>query len=71
MPPVDFKKLQCPLSLILNVPVDFKVGQCRLSNLREGRVALSNLTVKGLFCHPTVGSFDVSPYMVCSLLCTP
>ena len=30
-----------------NFPVDFKVVQCRLSNLRKGHVALSNLRVKG------------------------
>ena len=34
------------------VTVDFKVVQCHLSNLRKGRVALSNLRVKGpLFAH--------------------
>ena len=55
--PVDFKIVQCHLSILrndnvpcryfLNVPVDFKIFQCRLSNLRKGRVALSNLRVKG------------------------
>ena len=35
-----------PCRYFLNVPVDFKIVQCRLSNLRKGRVALSNLRVK-------------------------
>ena len=30
----------------LNDPVDFKIVQCRLSNLRKGRVTVSNLRVK-------------------------
>ena len=47
MSPVDFKKWQCPLSLMLNVPVDFKVPHCRMSILRNGPVGLSNLRVKG------------------------
>ena len=48
---------QCRLSILRNdnVPchyllflsVDFKRVQCRLSNLRKGRVALSNLRAKG------------------------
>ena len=77
MSPVDFKKWQCPLSLLLNFHVDFKKvpcplsilrkvnvpchyffflsvnfkrAQCRLSNLRKGRIALSNLRVKGHHC---------------------
>ena len=58
--PVDFKIAQCHLSILrngnvpcrpfLNVLVDFKVPgivQCRLSNLRKGPVALSNLRVNG------------------------
>ena len=47
MSPVDFKKWQCPLSLLLNVAVDVKVPQCRLSILRNSPVTLSNLRVKG------------------------
>ena len=56
--PVDLKIVSCPLSILrkVNVPchyfskflsVDFKRDQCHLSNLRKGRVALSNLRVKG------------------------
>ena len=47
---------QCRLSILRNCnvpcryftkfPVDFKIALCRLSNLRKGRVALSNLRVK-------------------------
>ena len=54
---VEFKIVQCRLSILRNdnvpchyfsnVPVGFKVVQCRLSNLRKGRVAPSNLRVKG------------------------
>ena len=47
MLPVNFKKLQCPLLLFLNVPVDFKVVQGRLSNSRKCHATLSNLRVKG------------------------
>ena len=55
--PVDFKIVPCLLSILrkVNVPchyflflsVDFKRVQCHLSNLKKGRVALSNLRVKG------------------------
>ena len=48
MSPVDFNKRQCPLSLfLLFISVDFKRVQCRLSNVRKGRVTLSNLRVNG------------------------
>ena len=36
--PVDFKKLQCPLSLFLKFPCRFKMPQCHLSILRNGNV---------------------------------
>ena len=36
-----------PIVIFFNVSVDFKGVQCRLSILRNGRVALSNLMVKG------------------------
>ena len=39
------------MSPVVNVAVEFKVVQCHLSHLRKGRVALSNLRVKG----PTEG----------------
>ena len=55
--PVDFKIVQCRLSILrndnvpcrylFNVHVEFKVVQCRLSNLRKHHVALSILRVKG------------------------
>ena len=64
---VDFKKWQCPLSLILNVPVDFKVPQCRMSILRNGPVALSNLRVKG----PHTGCIIHRCGEVCSTTATP
>ena len=32
----DFKKWQCPLSLLLHFHVDFKIAECRLLNLRKG-----------------------------------
>ena len=48
--PVDFKIVQCRLSILrngnvpchffLNFPVDFKIVLCRLSNLRKEHVAL-------------------------------
>ena len=54
--PVDFKKGQCPLSLFFYLFLStLKRVQCRLSNLRKGCVALSNLRVKG---HNSPCSFD-------------
>ena len=56
MSPVDFKTGQCPLSLFF-FSVDFKRVQCRLSNLRKGRVALSNIRVNGhIFGGPIIGA---------------
>ena len=65
--PVDFKTVQCRLSILRNdnvpcryfsnAPVDFKVVQCRLSNLRKRRVALSVLRVKGHIIANAKGMF--------------
>ena len=75
--------MQCPLSILRkgNVPchyfvflsVDFKRVQCRLSNLREGCVALSNLRVKGPHGDPpAVGqAFDGKGESVRTLLTNP
>ena len=60
--PVNFKIVQCHLSILRNdnVPcryfsnVDSKVVQCRLSNLRKRHVTVSILRVKGpkTVCRP-------------------
>ena len=50
MSPVNFKKCQCPCLCRLFMPmshVEFKKWPCRMSNIRNGPVALSILGVKG------------------------
>ena len=72
MSSVDFKKGQCPLSLFfLLLSVDFKRVQCRLSNLRKGRVALSNLRVNGPQLAPSLCAHCRSPRVVISSHCRP
>ena len=45
--PSVLRNVNVPCHYLLDSPVDFKIVQCRLSILRNGRVALSNLRVKG------------------------
>ena len=47
MAPVIFRKGNVPCHYFVFLYVDFKKVQCRLSNLRKGRGALSNLRVSG------------------------
>ena len=48
MLPVEFKKWHVPCHYSINVSVNLKKVQRRLSYLRKGRVALSDLRVNGL-----------------------
>ena len=51
---VQCRLSKCPRSLYFKInSVDFRKVQCRLSNLWKGRVAVSNLRVKGpMYTHP-------------------
>ena len=54
---VEFKKCQCPLSLVTMSHVISKMLSCRMSILRDAHVAMSNLEIDG----HTIGSLPRQP----------
>ena len=54
-----------PCRYFFTVSVNFKIMQCRMSNLRKGSVALSNLRVKGPLFYIAVSGNNPSTHCHC------